>query len=85
MGLPDPYLGPVSNPVYYSITAFPIEIKKQISARLNDPAFAKILDYMNNKDNSNQFNTGLKYIKALDKQRNQSFSKIFPELSNLML
>lgn len=85
LGLPDPYLGPVSNPVYYSITAFPIEIKKQISARLNDPAFAKILDYMNNKDNSNQFNTGLKYIKALDKQRNQSFSKIFPELSNLML
>jgi MoaA/NifB/PqqE/SkfB family radical SAM enzyme len=85
LGLPDPYLGPVSNPAYYSITVFPIGIKKRISDRLNDPIFSKILDYMTNQDNSNQFDTSLKYIKALDTQRNQSFSKVFPELSNLML
>jgi MoaA/NifB/PqqE/SkfB family radical SAM enzyme len=85
LGLPDPYLGLVSNPVHYAITTFPNTIKQQIIARLADPAFANIVNYMNNRDTSDQFQLAVKYIQQLDKQRNQSFSKIFPELANLML
>ena len=83
--LPEPYLGLLSNPNYYSISAFPDPIKDKISSKLADPRFDSIIKYMVGQDNSHLFPTSLKYIEILDGYRSQSFQKTFPELHSLML
>lgn len=83
--LPAPYLGLVSNPLHYSITALPAGAKQAIEAHFhNDPRLTGIVKAMWAKDDSDQLDLLVKYVKILDKQRQQNFAETFPELYNLL-
>jgi organic radical activating enzyme len=85
--LPDPYLGLLSRPDYYSITALPESGKQAIERKFNlysDPRLKPILSAMWAKDDSHLLDTTIKYVKILDKQRKQSFQETFPETYQLL-
>ena len=84
-GLPDPYIGLVTSPEYYSINTIPENTAKFIA---NLPAFQqeqllsikiKLLEKYNNC-----FDKFVEYVKILDKHRQQDFASTFPELYNLI-
>lgn len=83
--LPAPYLGLVSNPVHYSITVLPKEAKAALTKRLLPyPKLRPIVKAMLAKDDSDQLDNFVKYVKILDKQRQQSFAETFPETYQLL-
>lgn len=83
--LPDPYLGLLTRPTYYNISVLPVEAKQEIEKRFDSyPQLKPIVKDMWSKDDSNQLDTTIKYVKMLDKQRNQSFAETFPELYKLL-
>lgn len=85
MNLPEPYLGLVSNPKHYSITVFPEESKHKIENKLKDyPKLQPIVRAMWAKDDSELLDTTIKYVKILDKQREQNFQQTFPETYQLL-
>ena len=85
MSLPEPYLGLVSYPQHYSITVFPEEAKRKIEKRLADyPKLQPIVRAMWAKDDSKLLDTTVKYVKILDKQREQNFQQTFPETYQLL-
>jgi organic radical activating enzyme len=80
-GMPEPYLGLVSRPEYYSITVLPPEAKKVVEACLAGyPSLQPIIAAMWAKDDSSQLDTFIKHVKILDTQREQKFYLVFPEL-----
>lgn len=85
MYLPAPYLGLVSNPVHYSITALPKQAKQQLEQYFkDDPKLKGIIEAMWARDDSDQIPTMAKYIKILDTQRSQDFASIFPDMYNIL-
>lgn len=83
--LPSPYLGLLTKPSYYNITVLPHEVKTVIADRFKShPQLNPIVEDMRANDNSNQLDITLKYVKMLDRQRNQSFAETFPELYQLL-
>jgi len=83
--LPDPWLGLVTNPLHYNITVFPKDVKNRIMEKLQKKIeLSAIVQALNAKDDSDQFDKTLKYVKTLDKQRNQNFTETFPELYQLL-
>lgn len=83
--LPKPWLGLVSNPSHYNITVLPKNIKNLIESKFGgNEELAPIVAAMNATDNSAQFDTTLKYVKILDKHRQQDFAETFPEFYNLL-
>jgi hypothetical protein len=85
--LPNPYLGLLSRPSFYSITVLPGEAKQAIAKRFATfdlPELQPIVNAMFAKDDSDQLDNFIKYVKILDKQRNQSFAETFPELYQLL-
>jgi MoaA/NifB/PqqE/SkfB family radical SAM enzyme len=82
--LPVPYLGLVTTPSYYNITVLPKAAKEVVCSKLKGGLMSNIAQAMMATDNSNELDTTLKYVKILDKQRNQSFPETFPELYQLI-
>lgn len=83
--LPDPYLGLVSRPDYYSITVLPKETKEHIENKFKSyKNLQPIVKAMWAKDDSKLLDTTIKYVKILDKQRSQNFAETFPELYQLL-
>lgn len=84
-GLPSPYLGLVTNPSYYNITILPSDVKLAIEGKFKShPELNSIIAAMWAKDDSKELDLFVNYVKILDKQRNQSFLKTFPELYQLL-
>jgi hypothetical protein len=86
-GLPEPYLGLVSRPKHYSITVFSTDAKKEIETWFRskkDPVLERLIDAMWAHDDSNELDNLAKYLKIIDKQRNQSFPKVFPKTYQLL-
>lgn len=83
-GLPDPYLGLVSRPEHYAITVLPTEAKQAITERSIDPVLKPVLDAMWVADHTDRLDTLMRYVKILDKHRDQSFPDTFPELYQRM-
>jgi MoaA/NifB/PqqE/SkfB family radical SAM enzyme len=79
-----PYLGLVVNPDMYSIKTLPKEVKDKITQKLNNFLLKDIAAYMNSEDWSSNLDRMIKYTQVLDKQRNQSFKEVFPELYQLL-
>lgn len=83
--LPEPYLGLVSQPPHYSITVLPQAAKDELAIRFtNYPVLVPVIAAMMAKDDSNQLDNLAKYLKILDKQRNQSFAQTFPHTYQLL-
>lgn len=83
--LPEPYLGLVSRPDYYSITVLPEESKRLVEEKLKGhPKLQPIVKAMWAKDDSNLLDTTIKYVKILDKQREQNFQQTFKETYKLL-
>lgn len=83
-GLPDPYLGLVSRPEHYSITVLPEAAKQAITERSTDPMLKPVLDAMWAQDHTDRLDTLMRYVKILDRHRDQSFPDTFPELYQRM-
>ena len=86
-GLPVPYLGLLSRPDYYSITVLPLSAKAYVEQKFlnyNMVELVPIVQAMWAKDDSNQLDTTIKYVKILDKHRGQSFRDAFPETYQLL-
>lgn len=79
--LPDPYLGIVTRPEHYSITILPKEAKQWLTEKLGDHP---IVFHLWSKDNSEYIDKFKKYVKILDKQRQQNFAETFPELQQFL-
>lgn len=84
MTLPDPYLGMVANPKWYSIKVLPDSVKSLIRDKLDRFILPEIISYMNSENLVNEFDNTIKYIKILDQHRNQNFSETFPEFYQLL-
>ena len=82
--LPIPHFTILKDPLHYSITTFPRPVKEAIAAKLSNPKFEGIVKHMMSADNSKEFETTMKYVTLLDRQRNQSFAETFPELHQLI-
>lgn len=83
--LPEPYLGLVSRPDYYSITTLPTTAKEAIENKFKSyDVLQPIVRAMWARDDSHLLDNTIKYVKILDKQRKQNFAKTFPELYQLL-
>lgn len=83
--LPNPYFGLLTKPLYYNIAVLPRAAKQAIEDKFKPyPQLKPIVEDMWANDYSDQLDTTIKYVKILDKQRNQSFANVFPELYNLL-
>jgi len=69
MDLPEPYVGLVSTPDYLNINCLPSEVKEYISLDTNPGV---------------SFDMFIRHVQILDKSREQSFQKTFPELWELI-
>ena len=78
-----PYLGLLSDPTMYNIKCLPSAIKDKISEKISRFKFENVVSYMYDEDLSEQFIESLKFIKLLDKQRNESVRLVFPELTEI--
>lgn len=87
-GLPEPYLGLLSRPDYYSITVLPVEakhaIEKKFRAHRMSHKLEPILKAMWAKDDSHLLDLTAKYVKINDTQRKQSFVETFPTTYQLL-
>ena len=86
-GLEKPYLGLLTKPLHYSITILPEECKKYIEHKFysyGNKELLPVINAMRAQDNSNQLDNFIKYVKILDRQRNQTFDSVFPELYQLL-
>lgn len=86
-GLPEPYFGLLSRPLFYSITALPFSAKQAIRDRFlseNIPELEPIINAMFASDDSQQLDKLMQYVKIIDIQRQQSFISTFPELYQLL-
>ncbi len=81
--LPDPYLGIVSSPKYYSIMNLPRDIKTEISTRLNLKESLPIVSAMQ-AEQFEEFDITKKYVTILDSQRNQKFNDVFKEFNQFL-
>jgi len=81
----DPFISLLSFPPKYDIRALPEYVKEGIKEKLSKYHFDSIINYMCQQDLSDQFALGQDFIKALDKQREQSFKETFPEFYQLLI
>lgn len=82
--LPEPYLGLVTTPYYYSIQVLPNKVKEEITKRLTYPSLKPIIEDMWSKNSTDIFQQTMQYVKVLDRHRNQNFPNTFPELFSLL-
>lgn len=86
-GLPRPYIGPVSRPDYLSVKSLPATAKQYAQHLLADaqwPETRKMLAYMWHTDQSDFFDQGLGWLKALDNIRTNDLISAFPELQPMI-
>ena len=83
-GFGRPYYGLVETPKHYNIQSLPLKIKNRISEKLNRFNFKNVVNYMYESDTSDNFETFIKLTNELDRIRNQSFGKVFPEFHQLL-
>lgn len=80
--LPRPYINPVSRPDFLSVISLPLSAKNYVRDRLRTGVHSetqKMLTYMM-ADSVRSFDTGRKWLNALDQIRNLDCRSIFPEL-----
>lgn len=85
--LPLPYIGPVRSPNFLSVQSLPQSAKDYVQGRLGNGKWLgtkQIIDYMNLQDQSEFFDQGLEWLRALDRLRNQDCWQVFPELAPLI-
>jgi hypothetical protein len=83
--LPTPYLGLISDPKHLNITVLPPETKNIIAQRFRGIALLQpIVSAMNAADDSHLLDTTMKYVKILDRHRENDFPAVFPELYQLL-
>jgi len=79
---------PISNlldrPKHYNIKILPKAVKDKIAEKLGRFNFKEIVYYMYSEDLSEEFDTTIKYIHAVDQQRNQIFAETYPEFYNIL-
>ena len=85
-GLPAPWMGLISKPIYYSPSVLPNLVCKKISDILGKSRIKevrKLKDYLQ-YDNSQYLDQFLSVTRKLDTIRNQNFQTTFPELAELI-
>ena len=85
--LPDPYLGPVSKPNYLSVKCLPQKVKEKIRDRLatsTRQGISTLINYMYLEDQSDVFDKGQQWLRALDHMRGTVFADTFPELNEFI-
>lgn len=81
--LPEPYIGMVNHPMHYNVKNFPDCVKKEIAKTLGTLGFNSVVDYLM-QDHTQDFIQSMEWISALDNQRNQQFSSVFPEMAKIL-
>ena len=81
--LPIPYIGMVEYPHLYNIKCLPVDVKDAIASRLQGKYFLPVANYMNSGVEGD-INTTMEWVNALDTQRKEAFSDVFPELNKLL-
>lgn len=85
--LPRPYIGPVSHPNFLSVKSLPRSAKEYAQDFLADaqwPETQKMLAYMWDTDQSEFFDQGVRWIRALDNIRATDHVRTFPELQPMI-
>lgn len=82
--LPDPYLGLVSRPDYYSITILPKETKEFLTNHLKNELAQNIVSVMNSRDDQNLLPKMLSYVTIVDGHRKQKFSDYLNEFHQVL-
>ena len=75
----------VHYPEYYSIKILPPQIKEKIKEKITSKKFDFVINYMD-QTNSDEFvfDTTIKWIKSVDKLRNQNFSTLRSEFAEFL-
>ena len=79
-----PHFNLVEAPTHYNIKSLPCKIKEEVARKLLKYNLKNIVEYMNHKDLSSNFEFFLDLNNELDLQRNQSFSDTFPEFDKII-
>lgn len=85
--LPDPYLGPVTDPVYLSPKCLPLTAKSNIRDRLirsDIAAIQSMINYMDQEDLSAHWPRAMEWIHMLDTTRSLDINRVFPELTSII-
>jgi len=85
-GLPAPWMGLVSKPLYYSPSVFPKPVLKKIKNKLEKSKIKEIVKLKKyvEYEHSQYFDQFLKIVQQLDLSRKQKFQKTFPELAEIL-
>ena len=85
-GLPAPWMGFVSKPLYYSPSIFPKAVLKKIKNKLEKSKIKEIVKLKKyvEYEHSQYFDQFLKIVQQLDLSRKQKFQKTFPELAKIL-
>jgi hypothetical protein len=77
----------VNDPTYFSPNVLPLEMRKDINARLANilphDKLNALKQFEEKPTNTALINTAMSYTNSLDKLRDESFDSIFPELKSL--
>jgi MoaA/NifB/PqqE/SkfB family radical SAM enzyme len=84
--IPKPWLGRLQRPYYYRASVFPADVKQLIREKLKNSKYEdlrKIISWVDDND-SEHWNTFLKYAEIHDKYRKENFQQTFPEIYNML-
>ena len=84
--IPKPWLGRLQRPYYYRVGVLPDNVKYHVRKKLENSKhedLVKISSWLND-DESEHWDTFLKYAKIHDRYRKENFQRTFPELAKLI-
>ena len=82
--LKDPFISLLKYPKHYDIRSLPLKVKDKVRQKLSKYHFDEIINYLDQEDFSEVFETTMEYINDYDKQREQSFEETFPEFYQIL-
>lgn len=82
--LKDPFISLLKYPRHYDIRSLPLKVKDKVRQKLSKYHYDEIINYLDQEDFSEVFETTLEYINDYDKQREQSFKETFPEFYQIL-
>lgn len=84
--IPKPWLGRLQRPYYYRVGVFPDNVKQQVRKKLEGSKYEdlrKISSWLDDNE-SEHWDTFLKYAKIHDEYRKENFQQTFPEIYKLL-